>query len=807
MSDVKNQTPEEVRTRQQHSTQPAHQAEPDRGLQAPGSGAAYLDLLLRHDPIAGWGNSEARAGAMQAMQQTHGNNAVQRFVQRATAQRAVPVQRGLSDLLADPFEQINTSLGLPKRNDMPSTTAPGPAVPAAEPVSDPNVIKMPLPFGKGMTISKDLLLNPGDSNKGYGEANRDIPGINTPSNDIEEEDYDPMFRTAEQELEDEKMGIDSFWDSAEVRKEKKAEYRAWEAKEAEEDRIRAEAQRKKAEEREALRKTDPELALKLDRKEAVARAMSNLSRNMGDVPLSSGESSVGSEIVGKVSDAVDNPLGTAVKVAEYAKDPAKLGVDAGKAVFGAGETTVGPDGKPRKGPSLFDRGLNEAEEGINNATKATADTISDIPIVGDMAKPYVDTAANYVESQTEITVGGLKAVGTMAGGVSTLAADPEGTAKMAWKMGENTPLPPMMNPFRLAHAGYDYVTNNENLDLSDVYRRHLDPVTALKEKAAQDTGMLDGMLDPYKQSWEQGRYGEMAGRAMVDIGSLFIGGGGSKGAAGAASKLDDMARAAGSMDDVGRVNPYGKTMPGPGAGPGNPHAPTMVDAPGVNPYGKTSPVGPAKPSQKVMEMDAIPPDYYPGMTQPPGWKAGPYGSRGPAPVDPLGQTMHGPGYDPFPNPVQVPAGKGPVNPYGSTVDIGTGPNPTGQTWLDVGKGGVDPYGRTVNVPVAHDAVTLPGYGGRPGSPMGPTRLDVPEFSPYGQTQPMPANPYGATQPGTTPINPTAPTMQMPATPYLPSQTPTLTGIGPVMHPSYNIPGMGGVGDSVLSTWDAIKSLF
>jgi hypothetical protein len=506
-------------------------------------------------------------------------------------------------------------------------------------------------------------------------------------------------------------------------------------------------------------------------------------------------------------------LVTAVKAAEYAQDPIKLGVDSGKAVFGAGETTLGPDGKPRKGPSLFDRGLNATEQGINDTARSAADAVSDIPIVGNLAEPYVNTAAGMIETQTQIAAGGLKAVGGMVGGLSTMAADPEGTAKMAWKMGENMPLgpgipiPPMMNPFRLAHAGYDYVTNNENLDMTDVYRRHLDPTTAAKQTSEQGSAMAEGMIDPYKQSWEQGRYGEMAGRAVVDIGSLFLGGGGR---AGAASKADDVARMSGVGDDLARTggaNPYGKTLPGPGAGPANPYGPTLVDAPSVNPYGKTLPGAPAKPPQKVMEMDALPPDYYPGMPEPPGWRSGPYGSHGPAPVNPHGKTLPGVNYDPFPNPVQVPTGKGPVNPYGSTVDIGTGPaNPNGQTWLDVGKGGVDPYGRTVNVPVAHDAVTLPGAGGRPGNPMAPTRLDVPQVNPYGQTQPIPANPYGATQPGMTPISPTAPTMEMPA-PYFPSQTPTLPGMGPVMHPGYNIPGMGGAGNTLLNTWDAMKSLF
>jgi hypothetical protein len=35
----------------------------------------------------------------------------------------------------------------------------------------------------------------------------------------------------------------------------------------------------------------------------------------------------------------------------------------------------------------------------------------------------------------------------------------------------------------------------------------------------------------------------------------------------------------------------------------------------------------------------------------------------------------------------------------------------------------------------------------------------------------------------------------------------MPGIGPDLPPSYNIPGMGGGGNSLVSSWDAIKSLF
>src|SRR5688572_13724182 len=111
MSDVSSQNLEEVRARQ-HSTEPTRHAEANRGPEEPASGAAYLDLLLRHDPINGRGNSEVRAASMHTMQQTHGNSAMQRFMQRSTAQQAVPIQRwGLNDVLPDSFEQVRSAAG------------------------------------------------------------------------------------------------------------------------------------------------------------------------------------------------------------------------------------------------------------------------------------------------------------------------------------------------------------------------------------------------------------------------------------------------------------------------------------------------------------------------------------------------------------------------------------------------------------------------------------------------------------------------------------------------------------------------
>jgi hypothetical protein len=200
---------------------------------------------------------------------------------------------------------------------------------------------------------------------------------------------------------------------------------------------------------------------------------------------------------------------------------------------------------------------------------------------------------------------------------------------------------------------------------------------------------------------------------------------------------------------------------------------------------------PKRPSQNVMEMDPVPPGYYPGMPQPPSWRSGPYGSLGSGPVDPLSKTLPGVTFDPFPNPVQVTPGKGSVNPYGHTVDVGTGvPRPDAPTWLDVGNGAVDPFGKTTRLPATPDGPTMPGYGGRPGNPGGPTKVDAPEPSPYGDTRPMPADPYGQTVPGTSPVSQTGPTMPG-TTPVSPTAPTGQFGTSPAAH-TMDIPAPTGV---------------
>jgi hypothetical protein len=75
----------------------------------------------------------------------------------------------------------------------------------------------------------------------------------------------------------------------------------------------------------------------------------------------------------------------------------------------------------------------------------------------------------------------------------------------------------------------------------------------LQDDAKFGKALVDGFIEPYKKSWAEGKYFEVAGRATFDIGSLFIG----AGEANAAIKTGEVASVAAKTAEVANV--AGKT--------------------------------------------------------------------------------------------------------------------------------------------------------------------------------------------------------------------------------------------------------
>src|SRR5207302_3900848 len=94
--------------------------------------------------------------------------------------------------------------------------------------------------------------------------------------------------------------------------------------------------------------------------------------------------------------------------------------------------------------------------------------------------------------------------------------------------------PGFLNPLRMAHGAYDVVSGNRSL--GDAANHWLNPIESMKQSADFGQSMLmgqadaqgnrhGGLIEGYRESWNQGKYGEIVGRLGADVGSFFIGAG------------------------------------------------------------------------------------------------------------------------------------------------------------------------------------------------------------------------------------------------------------------------------------------
>ncbi|HKP52236.1 MAG TPA: hypothetical protein VJ183_06245 [Chloroflexia bacterium] len=265
-----------------------------------------------------------------------------------------------------------------------------------------------------------------------------------------------------------------------------------------------------------------------------------------------------SEWVGnKATEVMEHPLDSLAGAAAYMPIPGnpfmlqKAGHHLNQ-LFGAGH-----DAEGRPTPSLFDQGVNWVEEGVSGLAHSAADAVSDVPILGSVAS----AGASAVDFGTQVSGGAWKALGGMVGGIAGMAEHPLDAAMGIEKMAENFGLPGYMNPFRVGHGIYDVATGQRGL--ADAANHWLNPIESMKQ--SQEFGMTmlmgqqgkdgerhGGLVEGYREAWNQGKYGEIVGRAGVDIGSLFLG----VGEAGAAGKLGEAGtalRTAGELGEAGTV--------------------------------------------------------------------------------------------------------------------------------------------------------------------------------------------------------------------------------------------------------------
>jgi hypothetical protein len=178
---------------------------------------------------------------------------------------------------------------------------------------------------------------------------------------------------------------------------------------------------------------------------------------------------------------------------------------------------------------------------VQNAIKP----LEHIPVVGKAAQAF----AWFDNKMGEFGGGVLKGAGSLVGGVANIVTHPVETASGLYAMAEHVLFVAGLvpNPLKLAHAGADIIFNGANPKAR--METVMDPGKSLQDDAKFGKALVDGFVEPYKKSWSEGKYFEVAGRATFDIGSMFIG----AGEANAAIKTGEVASVAAKTAEVASV--------------------------------------------------------------------------------------------------------------------------------------------------------------------------------------------------------------------------------------------------------------
>lgn len=132
----------------------------------------------------------------------------------------------------------------------------------------------------------------------------------------------------------------------------------------------------------------------------------------------------------------------------------------------------------------------------------------------------------------------------MVGGVVHAVTHPIQTLKGLWSLAAHIPF----TPPNLIHVGLQAL---QGKSFSEI----------LEEEKQYMKGVWNGLTAGYQTAIKEGKWGEIPGRLLVDVGSLLIGAGeanaaakGISGAGKAAGVVDDVAKVAAVADDVAKVS-------------------------------------------------------------------------------------------------------------------------------------------------------------------------------------------------------------------------------------------------------------
>ena len=200
-------------------------------------------------------------------------------------------------------------------------------------------------------------------------------------------------------------------------------------------------------------------------------------------------------------------------------------------VYNPSTTPTGAAAEPQK--SWWDKLIDSAEAKVDEvATKVEKATGNN---------PLVKLFTGFGRFQTQVAGGALKAVGDMVGGIVNAVAHPIQTLKGLWGLAAHIPF----SPPNLIHVGVQAMQGKSFSEILDEEKRYM-------------TGVWNGLTAGYQTAIKEGKWGEIPGRLLVDVGSLLIGtgeaGAAAKGVSSAAKGVSSAGKAAGLVDDVAKVS-------------------------------------------------------------------------------------------------------------------------------------------------------------------------------------------------------------------------------------------------------------
>ena len=246
-----------------------------------------------------------------------------------------------------------------------------------------------------------------------------------------------------------------------------------------------------------------------------------------------------------VSSGAEAAVGAAEDVGSAISSGAEAAVGAaegaGSAVYSGAQRAVGAVGDAgsaiyhgmqqnaeyiRNGVHYADAGIDWLEGQASRGAHAGADALHGVPVLGRVAQG----AAWVADQQAQLTGGVLKGASGLLGGVLQVAADPVDTAIGLERIAEHArPFPGMPNPLQVGHGLLNVALGGARL--RDEMTRTMRQDQIMHEDARFFTGLGRGVIEPYAESWRRGKYSEVVGRGIFDIGSFLIGAGEAKTAA------------------------------------------------------------------------------------------------------------------------------------------------------------------------------------------------------------------------------------------------------------------------------------